>query len=200
MKKIVALMAILFAIVLHSAHAEEGKSDETELANFIELVQYRGGDSEAIFCFEKELGNDFAVDISGAITRGLKEFAVSTAYYLTPQMEVGIGLGMSQYASATEDVASFHQLISSFYYWKTEKVETSVVVQNYARDPKPWYGKAYTQFKVTDNFLVGAYTETGVGAGPRVSYAFSKNVNVWAIPLIKRRGNSTLVMGVQFLF
>lgn len=197
MKQIFVAMTFLFIAVSSFAQAA---TEEAEPVNFVELVHYRGVHPVAVFYFEKEVGNDLVLYINGATTRGLNEFAVGPAYYITPEMEVGFSLGVSQYASDTEDVASSHRLLSSFFYWKTEKVETSVAVQNYASDPKPWYGKAYAQYKITDNLSAGAYAETGVGIGPRVSYAFSKNVNAWAVPLINKSGNNTLVAGVQFLF
>lgn len=197
MKQIFVAITFLFIAVSSFAQAA---TKEAEQVNFVELVHYRGGDPEAVFYFEKEIGRNLALYINGATTRGLNEFAAGPAYYITLEMEVGFSLGVSQYASTTEEVASSHRLFSSFFYWDTEKAETSVVVQNYARDPKPWYGKAYTQYKITDNLFAGAYAETGVGVGPRVSYVFSKNVNAWAVPLINKSGNNTLVAGVQFLF
>ncbi len=173
--------------------------DEVEPSNEVEIVAYRGDPMIRAY-LEYVITDDVAPWLSVSKSRKFGEVTVGLAYYITPEMEIGFGIGTSRYAVADDDRKSSHRVASAWWYWKSDAVESEITVSRYGNDPEPWYYRVYGQIPVTGNWFAGLYGEQGIGWGPRVSWSPAKNISVWVVPLIKKEGDNKLVGGLQFLF
>ena len=182
-------------------HAAENIKVETDKApsNSIELRHYRGGGQSIRAYFEKEVVKDLVVHLTASKSRGFEGLTIGSAYYLTPDMEVGLGFGSSRYAAANDDKRS-HGTLSGFWYWKTSQIQALLYLERYRHDPAPWYYYGYAQKRITGDFSAGIYGETHVGWGPRVSWSLNKNVDLWAAAPVKKRGDVSTVIGIEIAF
>lgn len=188
--------------VLASEHFAK-HPEKLEGSSPVNMVEYRGyrgsGDYVARAYFEKSLSENAAIFLAAAKARGFESVIVGPAYYITPDMEVGVGVGTSRYAASDEGERFSHATVSSFFYWKTDKIESEVVIEKYSRDPS-LYHYAYIQTPIFSQVSAGIFSEKDVGWGPRISWAFSKNANLWIVPIVKKTGDATIVVGVQRLY
>ncbi|MDO8565698.1 MAG: hypothetical protein Q7S04_00740 [Candidatus Moranbacteria bacterium] len=184
-------------VVLASEHFAKypEKAEEPSPVNMLEYRSYRG-DYVARAYFEKSLTEKVAVYLSASKARGFESLTVGPAYYITPEMEIGMSIGSSRYAASNEDQKSSHGTVSSFFYWKTDRIESEVIVEKYSRDSNPWYYYAYVQTPITSGWLVGLHSEKDVGWGPRFSRAFGKNASLWIVPLV----SGGFIVGAQLLY
>lgn len=169
-------------------------------SNSTELRHYRGGGQLFKAYFEKEIVKDLAVHLIANKARGFEGLTIGPAYYLTRDMEIGLGFGSSRYAAANEADKRLHGTLSAWWYWKTNQVQAEVTLERYRHDPKPWYYYSYAQIPITGNFSAGIYGETDVGWGPRVSWSLNKNSNIWAAVPIKKRSDKSAVIGIEITF
>lgn len=220
MKKFL-VFAIVFAAVFTACTDSRAESDQSTAlvavlpdkasaldvvddapSNELEVRAYRGGEPSIKLYLEKSFSDKIAVSITAFKTRGWDEATVGPVYYVTPEMSVGISIGASYYASSDEYSKSSHLTYSTFWYWKTDAVESTVTFEYYARDPKPWYYSAYLQTPITKNFSAGVFAEKTIGFGPRFTWSVNKSVSLWVVPIVKKDGDSdvSLIAGAQFLF
>ena len=115
-------------------------------------------------------------------------------------MFAGVGVGASLYKASNEIAKSAHQTVSAFWFWKTNGWEAEVLVERYSRDSNPWYHEGYVQTRVTDAFSIGLFAKKDSGWGPRLSYRFNQNLNVWVSPLVRRAGDASAIVGVMIGF
>lgn len=195
----VAIMAALMCVSV--AQAAETKEEESSPSNSIELIGYRGGVTAKAY-LEHEVTENLVVFLSAANSKGFDEVTVGPAYYITPELQVGISAGVARYAAGNEDEKSSHSVALAFVYYKSDSVEAEVTAEKYGRDPEPWYYQTYVQWSVGGNWFAGVYGEADVGWGPRISWAFHKNASVWAAPIIEQLGDdkNKIVGGVAIAF
>lgn len=188
--------------VLASNHFGFSPVKDEEPNNEVELRGYRGSEPVARLYLEHPLSENVAAYISAGKSRSYAGATVGLAYYLTPEMEIGLSVGGYQYAADNEDTKSFHQTVLAFWFWKTLSIEAEVTVERYRNDPHPWYYYVYAQTPVTGSLSAGIYGEKGIGWGPRLSYSFSKGFSLWLSPIVKQDGESkaTLAVGIRKAF
>ena len=197
--------------VLASAyHGQEKAAEEpeTSLSNFIEVRGYRGGDPVIKAYFETEVAENTVAYLSAVKLRGWDEVTIGLAYYLTPELEVGLGFGASWYSAAEEAEKSTHFTVSEFGYyetdWEKNNIEASLVVEHYARDhTDPWYYEAYVEMQLGESdWSAGVFAEKYVGWGPRLSFAPRDDIKIWFVPIVGQDDYSTTtaIFGIQYLF
>ena len=197
-KFILAFVLIAITLGVRAAENVEVEADKA-LSNSIELRHYRGGGQSIRAYFEKEVVKDLVVFLSASKARGFESLVIGSAYYLTPDMQVGLGFGSSRYAAAEDDTRS-HATLSGFWYWKTNQVQALVFLERYRHDPAPWYYYSYAQMRIIGDFSAGVYGETHVGWGPRVSWSLNKSIDLWAAAPINKRSDVSAVMGIEIAF
>lgn len=193
----------VFACIVAIITPAPTRAEESDVpSNILETRLYRGGNPSAKLYLEKSLTEELAVSLVAFKTRGWNEATIGLVYYITPEMSVGLGGGISQYAASNESTKSSHKTVSGFWYWKNDAIEAEVTVERYSRDPKPWYYNIYGQVPVSGKVSVGIFGEKYTGWGPRVSFAAHKNFTIWVSPILKKDRDSevSLVVGAQIPF
>jgi len=205
----------LISIVCTNSHAdsnqltvpvatEASKSDSVDDVknNRIEIRTHHGGKPSIEAYMQKSFSDNVVVSVDMFKTHGWDELTIGPAYYITPEMVVGVGVGIAYYASWESNNKSSHLMYSAFWSWETDTVESEVTVEYYYSYPKSWHYSAYLQTPITENFSAGFFIEKAIGFGPRLSWSVNKTVNLWVTPIIKKDGESniSLIAGVQFLF
>ena len=187
-------VAIIAALLVPTAHAAEPLPD-----NEIELAGYRGNPTLRAF-FEYAVAEKVAVYLSATdAKKDFEEIAIGPAYYVTPEMEIGLSVGVARYAAADREAES-HRVVSMFGYLKNAQVEAEATGSRYGHDPEPWYYRVYVQAPFADRWSAGLYGEQDIGWGPRISWAFHRNASAWVAPILKKSGDSALVGGVRMSF
>lgn len=191
------VVAVAVPLILTAqAQAEEAEKSPSPISGSVEFIGYRGD-----FAFwgyaERMVTEKLAFGISAAKSKsGFQEIVFGPMYYLMPNMKAGIGVGAAQYTDREDSRLS----LSGFWSWKTEHLETEVLIEKYARDPQPYY-RIYAQTPVVSNWAAGFHGEQGVGWGPRISWSLNKNIDLWlAAPVIDRAGGDRLIGGLRILF
>ena len=193
-------VAIMAALMFFSvAQAADNKEEESSPANSLELISYRG-DVAAKLYSEHEVMENLVVYVNATKQKGFGEITVGPAYYITPELQVGVSAGVAHYASADEDAKSNHKVVSGFVYYKSDAVEGELAVARYSRDSEPWWYQAYVQVPISNNWAAGIFGEASIGWGPRLAFAPHKRVTLWLSPLIKREGDNRLVGGIAVVF
>lgn len=200
MKQIlVIVLTVMLSSISFIASAQSEKIDESAdikkkelLDTEIEVRLFKGHQPSIKGYFEKSIKDDWAVYLSVFQTHGWTEFTTGPVYYITPEMSVGVGVGTSRYIVGDDTTKSHHATISAFWFLKSENWEAEILAESYKDDyDTPKYLEAYVQKNVTDNLSFGFFAQNDIGWGPRFSYAVSKNVSIWASPIIKKYGELT---------
>ena len=197
-KTILAFVLMAVTLCVRAAENVEVETDKAP-SNSIEVRHYRGGGLSIKAYFEKEVVKDLVAHLIASKARGFESLIIGSAYYLTPDMEVGLGFGSSRYAAANDDKRA-HGTLSGFWYWKTNQVQALVYLERYRRDPAPWYYYSYAQKRIIGDFSAGIYGETRVGWGPRVNWSLNKNIDLWAAVPINNRSDISAVIGIEIAF
>ncbi len=195
-------VAILATLMFTSvAQAADKAEEESPPSNSIELIGYRGDVAAKIY-FEHGVTENFAVSLNIWKSKGFVEVTVGPAYYITPEVEVGAGIGTSRYMADDAENESSHRVATVWGYIKNDAMEGEITVSRYASDPNPWYYQAYAQWSVGGNWSAGVYGEADVGWGPRLAFTPHKRVTLWIAPIAKKLGddNNKVVGGVAFVF
>lgn len=196
-RRTLAIFAATLSFLPHIALADDGTETHR---NEIEVRGFSGGDPTARGYFEKTVTAEVSLALSAFKTRGWDELTVGPTLYLTPEMSVGAGFGVSRYAAGGESGKSAHRTMSAFWFWQTDAWEAEALVERYARDPAPWYAEGYVQKWINERLSLGLFAQKGSGWGPRLSYAIDANIAVWATPLAKSTGDSAAIVGVMVSF
>lgn len=194
---LMVLAGIFFAFT--SAYADE----EADVpSNEFEVRMYRGGEPTAKLYLEKSITEKVALSLVAFTTRGWDEVTVGPVYYITPEMSVSLGLGVSRYVASNAEKKNSHRTLTAMLFLKNDKVESEITIEHYACDPKPWYYNIYAQTPITDNLSVGIFGEKAVGWGPRLSWAAYKNISFWVAPILNKDRDSdiSVVAGIQIAF
>ncbi|MFZ2299741.1 MAG: hypothetical protein WAW00_01230 [Candidatus Moraniibacteriota bacterium] len=181
--------AFLFLNFFTVAQAADKAEEESSPSNSIELVGYRGGDPRLKAYFEYAMTDDIAMSLSASKSKGFGEVTVGPAYYITPELQVGVSVGVAHYATADEDKESNHKVVSGFVYYKSDAVEGELSAARYNRDPDPTWYQTYVQWSLNDNWAAGIFGEAAIGWGPRISWTFHKNMSLWVAPIVKQLGD-----------
>lgn len=194
-------LAVFAAFPLVAQAAETQKEEESSPSNSFEVIAYRG-DVVAKLYVEHEVTENLAVYLSASKSKGFGEVTVGPAYYITPELEIGISAGVAHYATADEDKEANHRVVSGFVYYKSDAVEGELSVSRYNRDPDPTWWQTYVQMPIGGNWAAGVYGEAYIGWGPRLSWEFHKNMSLWVAPIVKQLGddNHKLVGGIAIAF
>lgn len=192
--------AVAFPLILTAqAQAEEAEESPSPVSGSIELIGYRGD-----FAFwgyaERMVTEKLALSISAAKYKsGFQEIIFGPTFHLTPELQIGVSLGATQYTSSD----SSRLVVSVFGFLETEHLKAETLFEKYGRDPKPYY-RTYAETPVvpiSEKFAIGVHGEQSVGLGPRISWSINKNINLWlAAPVIERIGGDRLIGGLRFLF
>lgn len=195
-------VAILAALLFTSvAQAAEVQKEEESFPNEVTVTVYRG-DVAAKLYMEHSVTDSLAVYLNASASKGFGEVTIGPAYYITPDLEVGVSVGVARYTSADEDKDSNHRVVSGFIYYKSDAAEGELSVSRYNRDPDPVWYQAYVQWPITGNWAAGVFGEALIGWGPRLSWTFHKNMSLWIAPIVKQLGddNHRLVGGIAVAF
>lgn len=194
-------VAILATLMIPVAVQAADKEEESSPSNEVAITAYRG-DVVAKLYVEHEVMENLVVYLSASKSRGFVEVTVGPAYYITPELQVGVSAGVAHYASADEEDKNNHRVVSGFVYYKSDTVEGEVSVSRYSRDPDPTWWQTYIQVPIGGNWSAGVYGEAAIGWGPRLSWAFHKNASVWFAPIAKELGDSgnKIVGGIAIAF
>lgn len=210
MKNFRTLFTLVFVVILlffavtqvHAAEEKElatetGKTEESLVSGSVEVIGSR--DTGVWFYAERKVAENWALFISASkYQKGFQEITFGPAYYLKPEIQVGVSLGAAQYASSDRS----RLVVSAFVYMETDNLKAEVLFEKYGRDPKPYY-RVYAETPVTPiskQLAIGVYGEQDAGWGPRISWSFNENINIWLAPLVERQGGNVLVGGIQFTF
>lgn len=180
--------------LIFTAHAQA--EEQSPVSGSVEFIGYRGDFSVWGYA-ERMVTEKLALSISAAKSKsGFQEIVFGPMYYPMPNMKAGIGVGAAQYTDKEDSRLS----LSGFWSWKTEHLETEVLIEKYARDPQPYY-RIYAQTPAVGNLAFGIHGEQGIGWGPRISWSLNKNIDLWlATPVIDRAGGDRLIGGLRILF
>ena len=112
------------------------------------------------------------------------------------KLQLGLGIGKARYDGMN------HVVVNPWAVYSGEKVEAFGTMEQYTREPDKGarrFFKGYAQYKVSENVAVGAYGETGVGLGPRVSYKVTEGLSIWgSVPVVHRVQGAKVVFGLVF--
>jgi hypothetical protein len=201
----VTIILVLSAFVAQARADEESPvyaqkelpAEESPVSVSVEVI---GSKDTGVWLYaERKVTEKLAFSISAAkYQKGFQEVVFGPAYYLTPEIQVGIGLGAAQYVSSDKS----RLVISAVGYMETDHLKAEVLFEKYGRDPKPYY-RVYAEtpfMPISEKLMIGVHGEQYVGWGPRISWSFGKNVNIWLSPLVERQGGNALVGGIKFTF
>ncbi len=194
----VVIIASVFAAQTQVLAAE--KASVVENSPISGSVEFTGSKDFAVWLYaERKVAENLGVYINAAQFRmGFQEVTFGPAYYLTPEMQVGVSLGMAKHSSRDDTRWS----VSTFWYWKTDRVEAEATVEKHGHDPMTYY-RAYIQTPIilpSRKLAFGVYGEDGIGWGPRIAWSFGKNIDLWLAPLVERIGGNVVVGGLRFTF
>lgn len=111
-------------------------------------------------------------------------------------LQLGVGFGNAWYDRIRRSA------VNPWLYYAGEDVEAYLSAEHYTHDDQaPWYYKGYASRWVTDSFLVGAYGEKDMGAGPMIGWR-NAGLRIWlAVPVVSRpEAGARWVAGVQVGF
>lgn len=191
--------AVAFPLILTAqAQAEETETSPSPISGSVEFIGYRGD-----FAFwgyaERKVTEKAALSISAAKYKtGFQEVTFGPTYHFTPELQMGVSLGATQYTSSD----SSRLVVSVFGSLETDHLKAEVLFEKYGRDPQPYY-RIYVEIPVpiSEKFAIGVHGEQSVGWGPRISWSMNKNIDLWlAAPVIERTGGNQLIGGLRFLF
>lgn len=191
----------LFFAVTQVQAAEEKESVVEEVSPAVSgSVEVIGSRDTGVWLYaERKVTDNWAVFINAVkYQKGFQEITFGPTYYLTPEIQVGVSLGAAQYVSSDRS----RLVISVFGYMETDNLKAEVLFEKYGRDHKPYY-RVYAETPITpisEKLAVGVHGEQYVGWGPRLSWSFNENINIWLSPLVERQGGNVLVGGIQFTF
>lgn len=196
----VLICAIAIFLSVFTAPTQETWADEElPVSGEVEFIGSR--DSGVWLYAERKLAEKWAISLNASqYQKGFQEITFGPTYYISPEMQVGVSLGVARYNST--DKSRF--AVSAFWYWETDSLETEVVLERYGGRDHYLYYRVYAQMPVTpisEKLAVGVYGERGVGWGPRISWSFGENVNIWLAPLaFEQKSGNQVVGGLQFSF
>jgi hypothetical protein len=194
-----AVVIVLLIFIARPARAaEESLSKKESLISG--SVEFIGSSDSAVWLYaERKVTENWAVYINAAkFQKGFQEVTFGPTYYLKSGMQVGVSLGLARHM----DMEKSRLSVSTFWYWKTDKIEAEATVERHSRDPVTYY-RVYAQtpiMPISKKLVVGFYGEQGIGWGPRILWSFNKNVNFWLTPLVERQGGNVIAGGLQFTF
>jgi hypothetical protein len=183
------------------AAEEEKKNKESPAAEESPVsgaVEFTGSRDSGVWLYaERKVAKNWAVSLSAAqYQKGFQEITFGPTYYIFPEMQVGVSLGVARYTSKDDSRLS----VSSFWYWKTDSLETEVVLERYGGHDPYLYYRIYAQTPISKKLVVGVYGEQGIGWGPRIIWPLNENIKLWLTPLVERSGGNVIAGGIQFLF
>lgn len=193
----------LFFAVTQVQAAEEKESVVEEVSPAVSgSVEVIGSRDTGVWVYaERKVTDNWAVFINAVkYQKGFQEVTFGPTYYITPQLQVGVSLGVASNTSS-EDSRLF---ISAFGYLETDSLKTEIILERFAHDSQSIsYYRFYAETPVapiSERLAIGVHGEKDVGWGPRISWSFNENINIWLSPLIERQSGNVLVGGIQFIF
>lgn len=179
---------------------EEEKTEEkgSLVSGSVEVI---GSKDTGVWVYaERKVARDWGFFINAVkYQKGFQEVTFGPTYYITKELQVGVSLGAARNTSSDDS----RLFISAFGYLETNNLKAEIILERFARDSQDIsYYRFYfqTPTPISDKLAFGVYGEKSVGWGPRISWSFNKNVNLWLSPLIERQGGNVVVGGIQFTF
>lgn len=196
------LFLAMVVVFLTTIDAQAGTTDVVLPSGTVRVTGYPGGDRVVELYIEQPVTKRWAGFLSATMTQGFEEVTGGPAYYITPEIFVGLSYGTARYAAADEDEKSSHAVVSGFAYWETSTFEGELTLERYRDDPDPWYYQGYLERYLTPHWSFGVYGETDVGWGPRIAWSPHDRARIWLSPILKKTGESesALVGGIQIAF
>lgn len=178
---------------------EEAEAEKSLVSGSVEVIGSR--DTGVWVYAERKVTDKWAFFINAVkYQRGFQQVTFGPAYYLTPEIQVGVSLGAARNTSS-EDSRLF---ISAFGYLETDSLKAEIILERFAHDSRGIsYYRVYAETPVTpisEKLAIGVHGEKDVGWGPRLSWSIRENINIWLSPLVERQSGNVLVGGIQFTF
>lgn len=174
--------------------------EPSQPSTVIDVRAYGGSEVIVRGYSEKKLTEKAAVYLDVAKSRSFEELTLGPAYYLTPDVEVGVSLGVSRFSPREDAEKSWHPTVSAFFYCLRSDLEASAMVEHYGDDLDPWYWCVYAHTPVTGRISAGFHAESGVGVGPLISWSAARHVMLFVAPILWRDSDTHLIVGSQLSF
>ncbi|HCR52496.1 TPA: hypothetical protein DIV48_02490 [Candidatus Kaiserbacteria bacterium] len=160
-------------MLLFIAFPAFGAEEEKELGLWVEAREASRGPSEVIGWYERELSPSVGWFASAvALSDRYRNIYAGPYWKPTDWLQLGVGVGRENQPPSS--------MRSAFFSVETDRFHSFGVFESGGSGR--WY-RVHAVYDIGDRFSIGGMTERDIGIGPRVEYALTKNVSIWAAAL-----------------